>query len=515
MASLRESVCGDLQQDLIAEKKKSRNWKGEEFIHYEAARAIVTHSRIRSWSKDHPLCEEHKHGCPKLSDLISAILEKSLLLFVALDKSLFDIEAFDKLCKLARLSAQEREDLGNGRWEVGGVFSDGDIQYLPRDTVVPFFIRRNVGKRGASGEVFQIQLPGQHLPSRMRGIITIAEKHIRPDSGSNKTDWERLLREVKTLRKRQNHAHIISLLAAYQQEIDESGLPVKTLHLLFPWAEQDLKEWMNDRSTPSNVRSLSHEEGQDFLYRCIYGLVSGVCYLHSEIEGSIATHHDLKPGNILWVDGELKIADFGHSHLRSVIEGSRTEGAAEVGTYEYQPPEFWNDDGSRSQTKPGRDLDIWAMACIIVELLVLVIYGWQNGELARFARERHDNRNSRRKKTERYLANDDYSFHNSFEIVKAWSSALHKDQSFDRPQRLSKVLKVVKAMQNLDPKDRQYMWESQMDLYKILKPYDIRIPVIRNDLCVPPRKASAARVGTLKAAELFDTPLHRAVRNTD
>ena len=345
--------------------------------------------------------------------------------------------------------------------------------------------------------------------------ITIAEKHIRPDSGSNKTDWEKLLREVRTLRRRQNHPHIINLLAAYQQEIDESGLPVKTLHLLFPWAEQDLKEWMNERSTPSNVRSLSRKERQDFLYRCIYSLVSGLCYLHSEIEGSIATHHDLKPGNVLWVDGELKIADFGHSHLRSVIEGSRTEGQTEVGTYEYHSPEYWNDDGSRSETKPGRDLDIWAMSCIILEFLVLIVHDWQSGELARFARERHDDQNPNRKRTERYLANDDYSFHNSLEVVRAWRTALYEGRSSDHPLRLTNVLTVVNDMQVARPCDRMSMWESQMDLYMTLKPFDNRIPSLEKDLCVPPRAPQISRPTVSKRADLADTPLHRAVRDNN
>ena len=323
------------------------------------------------------------------------------------------------------------------------------------------------------------------------------------------------MREVRTLRQRPNHANIISLLAAFQQEIDESGLPVKTLHLLFPWAEGDLKEWINQRQTPSNVKALSRKERQNFLYRCIYGLVSGVSYLHSEIEGSLATHHDLKPGNILWVDGVLKIADFGHSHIRPVIEGSRTEGVSEVGTYEYHPPEYWNPDGSRSEVKPGRDLDIWAIGCIIVELLILVINDWETCEIARFARERHDSRDPGRKKTERYLADDDSSFHNSLKVVDAWTEVLYERRSSDHLQRLVNVGNVAIGMLDANPEDRPYMWESQMDLYEILRQHDNRIPVLGKDLCVPPQAPRPGKRITSHSSRFIDTPLHRAVRNKD
>ncbi|KAL8830135.1 MAG: hypothetical protein Q9170_005874 [Blastenia crenularia] len=476
MASLLKEECGDLRQDLLKEKANSTNWKGQGFLHYEVVRAILTQSRVLAWSRQHPLCRKHQGVCPKLSYLISQITEDKVLLFVVLVLSqleylfeeleasvtdhgmLFDTKAFAQICKSTGLSERDRL-----------AFYDGRLQ------------------------------------------IKIAEKYIRPDSGSSKSDWEKLLREVRTLRQRQNHANIISLLAAYQQEIDESGIPVKTLHLLFPWGEGDLKEWINQRQTPSNVKALNRKERQNFLYRCIYGLVSGVSYLHSEIEGSFTTHHDLKPGNILWVGGELKIADFGHSHVRSVIEGSRTEGVSEVGTYEYHPPEYWNPDGSRSEGKPGRDLDVWAMGCIIIELLILVIHGWETCEIARFARERHDSRDPGRKKTERYLADDDSSFHNSLKVVDAWTEVLYERRSSDHPERLVYVRMIAIAMLNVNPEDRPYMWESQMDLYNILRQHDNQFPVIEKDLCVPPR-ARALPKGTWLAV---DTPLHRAVRKKD
>ena len=189
MASLLKEELGDLRQDLLKEKNKCKNWKGQGFIYSEAARAIVTQSRVRAWSRQHPFCRKHQAACPNMSHLISEITKDKVLLFVVLvlsqleylfeelvasrteDGMLFDTEAFDKICKSTGLSERDRQAFSDGRSEVGWVFSDADIQYLPRDTLLPFFHRRNVGKRGASGEIFQVDIPGQHLPSHSNGIV--------------------------------------------------------------------------------------------------------------------------------------------------------------------------------------------------------------------------------------------------------------------------------------------------------------------------------------------------------
>ena len=123
-----------------------------------------------------------------MSHLISLFTKEKVLLFVVLVLSqleylfeeleasiteygvLFNTESFDKICKSTGLSERDRHAFSDGRLDVSWVFSDGDIQYLPRDTLLPFFRRRNVGKRGASGEIFQVDIPGQHLPTHSNGI---------------------------------------------------------------------------------------------------------------------------------------------------------------------------------------------------------------------------------------------------------------------------------------------------------------------------------------------------------
>ena len=84
MASLLKEELGDLRQDLLKEKSKCRNWKGQEFIHYEAAREIVTQSRVLAWSRQHPFYRKHQAACPNISHLISEITKNKVLLFVVL-----------------------------------------------------------------------------------------------------------------------------------------------------------------------------------------------------------------------------------------------------------------------------------------------------------------------------------------------------------------------------------------------------------------------------------------------
>jgi formylglycine-generating enzyme required for sulfatase activity len=76
-------------------------------------------------------------------------------------------------------------------------------------------------------------------------------------------------------------------------------------------------------------------------------------------------HRDMKPANILLVDGQALVADFGISMGSSTADGQRlTEVGLAVGTPTYMSPE--QIEGSRSV-----DLrtDIYAMACILYEML--------------------------------------------------------------------------------------------------------------------------------------------------
>ena len=296
-------------------------------------------------------------------------------------------------------------------------------------------------------------------------------------------DWQKLFREVETLTRRKNHPSIISLLASYTRETDESGHYVKILHLLFPLAEMDLADWMNMSRIPLDIAGFSRQERQKFVYRSMLAVVSGVSYLHQEIDGMVTAHHDLKPRNILMANGKLMIADLGHSHLRPLLQGSATEGASGLGTYEYQPPEYWKDGGERARIKHGRKFDIWAMGCILLELATLVVDDCQTNMVTDFRIQRKANPKKDRQVPKSVQAESDASFHNNISVVRDWTDRLRADNS--SPQ-LFDVLRITAGMLAPEREHRPCAWEVELDLHETLKQFDEAIPNLGRDLCVPP-----------------------------
>ena len=313
----------------------------------------------------------------------------------------------------------------------------------------------------------------------------------------SKEEWDRLVREAVTLEKRK-HPNIIPLLASYFLKTAESETDVKTLHLTFPWADKDLADWMAEAPTQNPIED---EQIRRDIYRKFYALVSGLSYLHREIAGEFTSHHDIKPSNILVFGPEFVLGDFGNSNLRPSCRGSKTWRNV-LGTYKYHPPEYWDDSGRKADLGHGRAFDAWAIGCVIIELAVLIFYGWDSGMVAKFKNARL------RSQGKRPLRLDDdgsthpeSSFHDNMDVVDEWVENI----KYAGSSRVSNLLRVAEGLMAKDPRSRLYIWEAELDLYTI-SDVDADLPkrLEHNAVGVqrPPRKIVN---GT-------STPLHRAAQ---
>lgn len=123
--------------------------------------------------------------------------------------------------------------------------------------------------------------------------------------------------------------------------------------IVMPWADGNLREYVlaavRNQPLPDGGRWL----GARAMCEALAGVADGLAQLH-ELQ---AAHGDVKPDNILLVDGVWKLGDFG---LTRPLEGSYVVSAP--GTLSYTPPEE-----ARSQLDPASELkrrpagDVWAL----------------------------------------------------------------------------------------------------------------------------------------------------------
>ncbi|RHY93716.1 hypothetical protein DYB35_001172 [Aphanomyces astaci] len=151
------------------------------------------------------------------------------------------------------------------------------------------------------------------------------------------------LREVKLL-KMLKQENIVNLKEAFRRK--------GKLYLVFEYVERNLLEVLEEKPTgldPELVR------------RYIYQLSRAIHYCH---ENGVV-HRDIKPENLLVnpnSDHSLRLCDFGFARL--IAESQSQELTDYVATRWYRSPELL-----LGSTKYGKSVDIWAIGCIMGELL--------------------------------------------------------------------------------------------------------------------------------------------------
>jgi len=173
----------------------------------------------------------------------------------------------------------------------------------------------------------------------------VALKKIRPEN-ENEGIPATTIREILIL-KNLKHSTIIDLIEIIHNE--------DKMYLVFEFIETDLKKLMDDYSK-KNIRF------DKFTARKMaYQLTTAVAFCHSKN----IFHRDLKPQNIL-VDCNynIKLGDFGLGRAASIPLRNYT---AQIITLWYRPPELL-----LGCEYYDASVDVWSMACIIVEIETLM-----------------------------------------------------------------------------------------------------------------------------------------------
>ena len=153
------------------------------------------------------------------------------------------------------------------------------------------------------------------------------------------------LQEEFGILTRLNHPHIVRVLSV---SLDAAQGVARII-----------MEWMPSGSLASILKRNGHRLHEGVIRRYMSEALKGLAYLH---ENSVV-HRDIKPANLLVAaDGSVRVADFGCSKFAAGHTGGSAATHRLVGTPLYMAPEAI-ETGAHSPAS-----DIWALACIVVEL---------------------------------------------------------------------------------------------------------------------------------------------------
>ncbi|KAG4422124.1 hypothetical protein IFR04_004751 [Cadophora malorum] len=377
-------------------------------------------------------------------------------------------------------------------WMIAPVFHFAEDLYELDDNMflpfVPFDTTKDelAHKQGGYSEVYPVRIhPAHHTfwptVNKLEDEPLVAIKKL---FSSDETEFKKeatILRAVGL----KNHRHLIKLLATYKHE--------GKYHLMFPYANANLRKYWDDRPKPSFDRvtvlwSIRQMTGiangllRIHNFRVTYPLFAtagagslrvakGVPLKVSHGEEWYGRHGDIKPENVLWFEkdqehdpnGVLQIADFGlgRFHGRDSRSGLNPDTIQSSPTYE--PPEC------QLRQPVSRAYDIWSLGCLYLEFVTWLLRGSQDIEGFSEYRGREATATGINDDNFFTIVNDGYASHAIVrEEVVAWKNQLHAhERCSDLIHELLEV--IMKDLLVTDTKKRcQAGWLFQQ-LNSILK----------------------------------------------
>jgi len=172
-----------------------------------------------------------------------------------------------------------------------------------------------------------------------------------------------------------NHPNIICYRNTYQ---DDNG----DLAVIMEMADETLSEVLKQRKL---------KEDEIVIY--LNQICKAIKYLHRTHYKTII-HCDLKPHNILIKNGQIKLTDFGVSHIKQNNCEILSVVKEDFGTIYYLAPEVLEDYYNQRELKCNEKTDIWSLGVIIYKMLFNDTHPFEGKDSnSMVSNVRHDNKN--------------------------------------------------------------------------------------------------------------------------
>ncbi|KAI1179909.1 kinase-like domain-containing protein [Nemania sp. FL0916] len=237
-------------------------------------------------------------------------------------------------------------------------------------TILPIIGVEQIGT-GAFGEVEKISIPSseQHFIDDEAELVQLVRKRLK-----DKNTIQEFEREETCLRllNQLQHPNIISFWGSYTYQGE--------YNFLFPYHGMDLRTFLQ-----SELRYADFQWDFTF-YSALAGLASALSKTHNpELNPidhdvyfeAIGYHHDIRPPNILVSSDTFILADFGLGNLK-LAEALLSHTPYKSISGDYIAPECTDMDENAQRV--NRAIDVWAMGCLIAEVVTYMLKGKQGLE---------------------------------------------------------------------------------------------------------------------------------------
>ncbi|KAF8537919.1 kinase-like domain-containing protein [Trichophaea hybrida] len=285
-----------------------------------------------------------------------------------------------------------------------------------KHTVFPFVNEKQID-RGSVGSVYAFDLEEEFQDAELKSkrynhsynnnYLKLARKQLDPNYTSrHPSEFENEKKIVEFVSKLQ-HPNIVPLCFWYEH-LNSHNDNASTYNLVFPFYDGNLLKIIRENWHPPGKSGQQGEAvkflSTHWLWKQMIEVTSALAQIHNPnsalvplMTGSGSTwicgHFDIKPDNILvGRDGQLIIADFGHSALKEIHYSSGSDLPGGRGADEYRPPPAESKD---------RNWDIWSLACVMIEVIIFIFDGYE--QVKRFAQERGEDDEDRGEKFWRSL----------------------------------------------------------------------------------------------------------------
>jgi serine/threonine-protein kinase TTK/MPS1 len=200
---------------------------------------------------------------------------------------------------------------------------------------------------------FQLEVIGSGGSSEVSRVLSkdkkvYALKKIKVEQG-NAGHVANYRNEIALLKRLRGRRQVIELIDS------EEDTKNSNIYMVFELGQCDLAQYLK------LYRDTLDENATRYYWRQILECTQ-ICHEEHVI------HLDLKPANFVFVDGTIKIIDFGIAKEFGA-DTTNIMRESQVGTLNYMSPESINDSTGSEHHKLGRSSDIWSLGCILYQMV--------------------------------------------------------------------------------------------------------------------------------------------------